>query len=118
METAALLERGIRLIPAVRLVRSSWPLPALWQLRFASPEAEPGLALEEGPTATLIFRPGELVRCEALSAPEAALVERLLKTPGASFSTLLPQGAEGSDEAITALANALVRLTDLHVLSL
>lgn len=117
METTALLERGIRLLPAARLVRSSWPLPALWQLRFAPPGAEPDLALEEAPTATLVFRPGELVRCEALSAPEAALVERLLKTPGASFSTLLPEGAEGSDEAVAALAHALVRLADLQVLS-
>lgn len=117
METAVLLERGIRLLPAVRLVRSSWPLPALWQLRFAPPGAEPDLALEEAPTATLVFRPAELVRCEALSAPEAALVERLLKTPGASFSTLLPEGAEGSDTAVAALAHALVRLADLQVLS-
>ena len=71
----ALLGLRFGLLPGVALVRSDWPLDALWACRFEENDDAVSIALEGRPSNVLVFRRDGRVRVEAVSEEEARLVE-------------------------------------------
>lgn len=72
----------LRLAPALRLVRSDWPIQQVW-----AANAESGPAPQPGPEAALVLRPGFDPRPHRLSPAEGRFVQGLLDhhTLGESF---------------------------------
>jgi hypothetical protein len=70
---------GIRftLHPAVRLVRSAWPVLSLWEANQPGRDGTP--EREEGADEVLVWREEGRVRLALLSPPESAFVEAILR---------------------------------------
>lgn len=62
--------------PAVRLVRSAWPVLAIWE---ANQEGRDGtVTRDEGADDVLVWRQGARVRMDLLRAPEAGFLEAIM----------------------------------------
>jgi hypothetical protein len=62
--------------PSVRLVRSPWPVLAIWEANQPDRDGTP--ARDSGPDAVLVWREAGRVRLARLAEPEALFLERLL----------------------------------------
>jgi hypothetical protein len=62
-------------VPAVALLRSAWPLRALWSVRLKEDDETISVALEGRPSRVLVSRRDGRVRVEEVSEMEAAIVE-------------------------------------------
>jgi hypothetical protein len=93
--------------PAVRLVRSAWPVLAIWE---ANQEDRDGVVdRDEGADDVLVWRDGARVRLALLGAPEAGFLEALVD--GASLG-------EAADRAGSwDFAPALARLASLGLIA-
>ena len=72
-EEAAALR--LALVPGVAVLRSPWPLHALWACRLEEDDDAVSVPVEGSPARVLVFRRQGLVRVEAVSELEAELVE-------------------------------------------
>ena len=61
--------------PSVRLVRSRWPVLAIWEANQAGQDGT--VARDSGADDVLVWREGPRVRLALLSPPEAGFLERL-----------------------------------------
>jgi hypothetical protein len=84
-----------RLHPAARLVRSRWPILAIWEANQAGRDGTP--SRDEGCDDVLVWREGGRVRIAPLEGAECALVEEI--AGGAALSQL----AETCGEALPEL---------------
>ncbi len=94
-----------RLHPAVRLVRSPWPVLAIWEANQPDRDGTPDR--DEGPDDVLVWREAGTVRATRLDLPEAAFVEALAR--GARLD-------EAAGEAQWDLPGFLARLAGSGVL--
>ena len=69
--------RRLRLIlhPSVRVVRSAWPVLAIWEANQPDRDGKPDR--EEGADDVLVWREAQKVRLARLSPPQAAFVQGL-----------------------------------------
>lgn len=83
--------------PAVRLVRSAWPVLAIWEAN--QPGCDGTAARDEGADDVLVWREDQRVRVALLAPPEAGFVEALARglaleeaadvSPGWDFAPML-----------------------------
>jgi len=67
----------LHLHPAIRLVRSRWPILDLWAARTQD-RSSISIELINRPQCVLVSRPNLQVRCAVLEAPQEALLQSLL----------------------------------------
>jgi hypothetical protein len=93
--------------PAVRLVRSAWPVLAIWE---ANQEGRDGtVARDEGADDILVWREGMRVRLALLGAPEAGFLEAILAG--------VPLGEAADRAGSWDFAPALARLASLGLIT-
>ena len=63
--------------PCVRLVRSPWPVLAIWEANQAGQDGT--VARDSGADDVLVWREGQRVRLDLLSPPEADFLGRLAR---------------------------------------
>lgn len=98
---------GLELHASVRLVRSSWPVLAIWE---ANQEGRDGtVSRDEGSDDILAWRDGARVRFARLGAPEAGFLEAIL----AGF----PLGEAADRAGQWDFASALARLAGLGLIA-
>ena len=64
--------------PSVHVIESAWPVLDIWAAR-ERPRAEIHIELVDRPQTILVFRQGVSVRCELLTAEQAAVLRALLE---------------------------------------
>ncbi len=67
----------LRFQPSVSLIRSAWPILAVWEAR-REPRDTIDVELQNRPQAVLVARHDLIVRCERVDGSQALLMERLL----------------------------------------
>lgn len=104
-------ETPLFLQPEACVVRSAWPLHAIWATRHAADDAV-SVPLDAGDDRVLVFRRDLAVRCERVDADEARLVE----TAAAGPTTLSGLAASWGDEAdLERFLHAFKRLVERGV---
>jgi len=81
--------------PSVQIVRSRWPILAVWEARD-TPVEEIDLDLTSGPQAVRVRRAGFDVRCESIAEGEAAAIESLAQG-GCLGEVITELAARGAD---------------------
>ena len=74
VDPGGLVGLPLRLVPGTAVVRSRWPLHALWRSKD-QPDHAVSVQLEAPPTRTLVWRSGLQLRCRIADEVEARLVE-------------------------------------------
>src|SRR5262249_18841288 len=91
----------LALAPGTALVRSEWPLDDLWRCRTESDDAAVEITVEGRPRDVLVYRRSSSVRCDAVDATAARLVEAAA-LGDATLDDLLELVAPGADESAVA----------------
>lgn len=99
---AGLLRARLRLAPALRLLRSDWPLYTIWQMNTEGP---PG-PLPDRAEAVLITRPQFDPALHPLTPAQADVVEALIN--GESLEAAAARAAPSRSEDLTALLSLLI----------
>ena len=94
---AELLELEVRTCPGTALLRSAWPLEALWRVADADDEGV-SVALDGGPGAVVVHRVVHAVRVRSIGALHARLVESAL-AGAMSLGEVYESAASDAEEA-------------------
>ncbi len=78
---AAAAEPRLCLHPAVRVLRSPWPVLRIWTVNQPHCREDPAVDLDLGGESVLVHRPGAAVRCEPLAEDECRLLQALARDP-------------------------------------
>ncbi|MEO0751988.1 MAG: DNA-binding domain-containing protein [Pseudomonadota bacterium] len=102
LSPAALMEARLALVPSARLVRSAWPIHAIWRFNREEGAPKPVMAAQD----VLVLRPDLDPRAHVLPPGGGAFVEGLLRgAPLGAALGLASQEVEGFDltETLTLL---------------
>ena len=105
----------LALLPGVALVRSVWPLHALWTCRLEEDDAAVSIRIEGNASRVLVYRRGGRVRVAPVDGLEAALVEAASCGDATLADLQELAGAEDPDRLVAAFRALVER--EVFVLS-